>query len=184
MAEVKVTVGGKPDGKTLVAPYSHTEGLQYVMSGGVRTNRMVLYSVPRYSVTIQGGNAYSAVRFGLVNKGTVPVTRVCDAGLSAARNCTPTWVPSYSPHSFDGNSRPGAWRLIKGKGFLIHEGANTSENQVGGSLGCVEILDGKWNDFLGEIEKRAGVTSSLIADRGLLKVAIEYADYPTATLVS
>src|SRR5262249_34413346 len=148
---VHVVITGKILGQTFVVPYSHHGGLQTYVVGGVRTDTPVVYKVPYYEVRIEGGRKYKAVRFGLQNKGQVPppATRRCDAGLSAAHDCTPTWVPGYSPHSFAGGSRRGAWRLLPGRGFLIHEGADTSAGQVGGSLGCVEILDGDWNGFLG-----------------------------------
>jgi hypothetical protein len=79
-------------------------------------------------------------------------------------------------------SRPGAWQLLPGEGFLIHEGADTRDHQVGGSIGCVEILDGNWNRFLDEIEKIAGISCADIGARRAMKVTIEHAGYPTATL--
>jgi hypothetical protein len=182
-SEVKVTITGNQKGKTLVVPYSHNQGLQFVVAGGIRTDRPVTYEVPYYEVRIERGGLYAAVRFGLQNNGTFPKIRHCDAGLSHAQQCTPTWIPTYSPHSFRGGARPGAWQLLPGKGFLIHEGADTRKGQVGGSLGCVEILDGKWNDFLAEIERLAGVPAAEIGATHKLKVAIEYAPFPTATLV-
>ena len=181
---VSVTVGSTVLGQTQVVPYSHREGLQYVAVRGVPTDQPLVYKVPYYDVTIQGGSSYTAVRFGLQNKGTAPKTRTCDAGLSSHRVCTPTWLPKYSPHSFNGTSRDGAWILIPGKSFLIHEGADTRIGQVGGSLGCIEILDGKWNSFLAEIEKLAKTTVTEIGKKGLLSVTIKAAPYPTATLVS
>lgn len=183
MHQVKVVITGKRVGTTPVVPYSHSAGLQLVVEDGIRTNEPVVYSVPSYEVRIDGGTVYGAVRFGLQNKGTVQKVRTCDAGISHAHTCTPSWLPSYSPHSFSGSSRPGAWQLLPGRGFLIHEGADTTKRQVGGSLGCVEILDGDWNGFLSELEHLAGVNAMMIGSKRLLNVSIEQALFPTATLV-
>jgi hypothetical protein len=168
---------------TQVVPYSHADGLQVVMSGGIRTDAPVVYKVPSYEVRVEGGSVYAAVRFGLQNKRTVLKTRVCDAGISHHHVCIPTWVPGYSPHSFPGSSRPGAWQLLPGKGFLIHEGADSTKKQVGGSLGCVEILDGDWNDFLSDIERLAGRNAIAVGSKRLLTVMIEQAPFPLAALV-
>jgi hypothetical protein len=54
---------------------------------------------------------------------------------------------------------------------------------VAGSLGCVEILDGRWDNFLNEIEKLAGALCPDIGNAGALHVEIEQAPYPKATLV-
>jgi hypothetical protein len=180
-AQVQVTITAKQLGTTYVVPYSHALHLQFYGTG-----HPVIYQVPYYEVRVGGGGTYSAVRFGLQNNGKLPpaATRHCDAGLAAARVCAPTWVPGYSPHSFEGASRPGAWRLLPGRGFLIHEGADTSQGQVGGSLGCVEILDGDWNTFLAEIEKLGGASCPQIGATGGLTVTIEAAPFPVATLVA
>nr|WP_294504889.1 hypothetical protein [uncultured Rhodopila sp.] len=182
-SEVEVTITGIVRGKTFVVPYSHHQGLQFVVVGGVRTERPVIYEVPYYEVRVGRGGTYAAVRFGLQNNGSVPKIRHCDAGLSHAHHCTPSWIPTYSPHSFRGGSRPGAWQLLPGKGFLIHEGADTRKDQVGGSLGCVEILDGRWNYFLAEIERLAGAPVAAISASHKLQVSIESAHYPIASLV-
>ena len=144
----------------------------------------MIYKVPWYEVRIEGGGTYKAIRFGLQNKGQMPPapSRPCDAGLSAGRTCKPTWVPGYSPHSFAGDSRAGAWRLLPGKGFLVHEGVDAKKGQVGGSLGCVEILEGQWNAFLNELEALGKVPCPAPGAAGKLKVVIEPAGYPVATL--
>jgi hypothetical protein len=185
MRNVRVIVAAKITGKTLVVPYSHDRGLEFYLQNGTATERPVVYRVPSYEVRIEGGSTYSAVRFGLQNKGLMPppASLRCDAGLSAEHHCTPTWVPGYSPHSFAGSSRPGAWRLLPGRGFLIHEGADTTSGQVGGSLGCIEVLDGEWNTFLGEIEKLGGAHCTGLGAAGRLKVDIEATALPMATLV-
>lgn len=182
-SEVHVTISGKQKGKTFVVPYNHREGLQFVTTGGKRTDQPVIYEVPFYEVRVDGGGTYAAVRFGLQNNGKVAKTRNCDAGLSHAQHCTPSWIRDYSPHSFRGGSRPGAWQLMHGRGFLIHEGADTRKGQVGGSLGCVEILDGRWNYFLAEIERLAGAPADMVGATSKLKVSIEFAPYPAASLV-
>ena len=180
-AKIQIVITGKGKGNTFVVPYSHTAGLQM----DANTGKPVIYKVPWYEVRIGGGGAYRAVRFGLQNKGHAPppALRACDAGLSSGRICTPMWVPGYSPHSFAGGSRTGAWRLLPGKGFLIHEGADGAKGQVGGSLGCVEILDGGWNAFLGELEKLGGDSCASLGAAGKMSVKIEAASFPVATLV-
>ncbi len=185
MNDVRVVVTMKPLAMTPVVPYSHDRGLEFYVQNGAATQKPVIYQVPSYEVRIDGGGKFSAVRFGLQNKGLMPPpTRLrCDAGLWAAHHCTPAWVPEYSPHSFAGASRRGAWRLLPGRGFLIHEGANTTLGQVGGSLGCVEILDGRWNTFLAEIEKLGGAPCASLGSAGRLKVDVEAAALPMANLV-
>src|SRR6266852_4275243 len=142
--EVHVVITARIIGRTWVVPYSHGAGLELYVERGVQTNKPVIYEVPSYELRVEGGGKYKAVRFGLQNKGRMPPPPFChcDAGLWAEHPCTPTWVPGYSPHSFRGGPWAGAWRLLPGRGFLIHEGADTRVGYVGGSLGCVEILDG------------------------------------------
>ena len=145
MNPVRVTVTGVLDGTAKVIPYNHTEGLQFHSSPGGPATRPVIYTMPAYTVWIGSTKpSFKAIRFGLRNRGGTPLgSRGSDTGLSHHRVCKPTWVPGYSPHSFPGSSRRGAWRLLPGKGFLIHEGPGVGG--AGGSLGCVEILDGGWN---------------------------------------
>ena len=45
---------------------------------------------------------------------------------------------------------------------------------------CVEILDGRWNGFLDEIERLAGAASAQIGAASKLKVTLVSASYPTA----
>jgi hypothetical protein len=71
---------------------------------------------------------------------------------------------------------------LPGQGFLIHEGANRSVGEVGGSIGCIEVLDGRWNTFLAEIEKIGGGPCHQIAVSRKLTVKIEFAPYPHALL--
>jgi hypothetical protein len=181
---VDVIVTGRKIGKGTVVPFSSQDGLQFYMAGGVRTGRFVIYDVPTYEVRVQSGGTYTAIRFGLRNKGDnrTPGVRPCDAGLSETRICIPGWLPHYSPHSFRGGSRPGAWQLLQGKPFYIHEGADRTRGQVGGTLGCIEILDGRWNAFLGDIERIAGMPCDRIAATRKLRVTLELARYPDATL--
>jgi hypothetical protein len=55
--------------------------------------------------------------------------------------------------------------------------------QVGGSLGCVEVLGGEWPDFLNELKTVCGVDWPMIGPRGLMNLTIEAGSYPTAILV-
>jgi len=182
---VHVVITGKVTGDALICPYSQVRHLQFYSAGGVITDQPVLYKMPVYEVRIDGGSAYDAVRFGLQNHAHLPPPRVrnSDAGISNAHVCTPGWNPTYSPHSFDRVNRVGAWRLFPGKTFYIHEGPIRNRGGYGGSLGCVEILDGYWNDFLHEIETLGKGTCDQIARGRRLTVTIEPARYPHATLV-
>ena len=181
---VVVTVSSRVVGSGYVVPYSHEEGLQLRRPAPGRRVQPVLYEVPIYEVQVEGADTYRAVRFALRNTGATPPRRGCDTGLSHQRTCTPNWLPSYSPHSFNGIGRPGAWQLIAGQGFLIHEGADSRRREVGGSLGCIEIVDGGWNSFLADIERLAEATCGQIAHARALTVKIQATSYPTATLVS
>lgn len=182
---VHVVVTAKQTGKTFVVPYSETGGRQRYVVNGVETPDDVLYEVPFYEVRIEGGGIYNAVRFGLQNKGVLPPrdTLHCDAGISHQHLCHPSWVVGYHPHTVHG-VRWGAWRLFPGKGFLIHEGANRSAGEVGGSLGCIEILDLQWNNFLNEIEAIAKAPCPEVGSASKLTVTIQAAPFPVAHLAT
>lgn len=184
MNAVQITVTKRQVGTGSIVPYSHRDGLQRY--GGGQSGPPVIYTVPVYELRIESGGTYAAVRFALHNRGdnATPPIRPCDSGLHEARVCTPSWLPHYNPHSFRGGSRPGAWQLLPGRGFLIHEGANRFTGQVGGSIGCIEVLDGRWNTFLAELEKISDGGCHQIAARRQLTVKIEFAAYPHAMLQS
>jgi hypothetical protein len=180
-SRAEVIVTGKQVGRGPVVPYSHRDGLQL--------RRMVpplpvIYVVPTYEVRVVSAGTYTAIRFGLRNKGdgATPRVRPCDTGLSEPRLCHCSWIPNYSPHSFPGNGRRGAWQLLPKRGFLIHEGANPILGEVGGSIGCIEIVNGGWNAFLADIEKIGGGTCAQIAAGHKMTVTIEFARYPNAVL--
>jgi hypothetical protein len=168
----------------MVTPYNHRDGLQFYTPLGSFETRAVRYRVPAYEVFVGSTGPFRAIRFALRNNGKPPESaRPCDTGLSHERVCRPTWVPTYSPHSFRGRSRPGAWQLIHGKDFLIHEGPGPESTATGGSIGCIEILDGKWGHFLWTIEDAGNGTCAMIGAAGKLTATIEAADYPAAMLV-
>jgi hypothetical protein len=157
--------------------YENSAGLQTYADG-----KNVRYSVPMYTVVVQGGSQYWALRFGLVNHNEPkpPAERQCDAGLTQARTVQPPWIGTYSPHSFKLPGRKGAWQLQQD--FLIHQG--TDGHSIGGALGCIEICGpGRWDVFLAELEKLAGTSCEEIGKQRLLTVNIEAAHAPTATLV-
>jgi len=163
------------------------------------------YEVPTYKVRIEGGSDYDAVRFGVVNKGILPPPPVmtCNTGIPHHCICHPTWKPGYNPHTVAAGIRTGAWILFPQKYYYIHEGANRLIGEVGGTIGCIEILDDRWKQFLAEIE---GIAAPEIAfkkgipiqdsnvrreaiDReigihGKLTVTIEEAVFPPAKLAS
>ena len=174
---VKVTVKAKQVGTWTTAPFSHESGL----------DMGAIYEVPIYEIAIEPKYFFKAVRFGLVNRKQKPPpkSRQCDAGLTAPRTVNPTWVPHYSPHSFRGAARPGAWRILPGKQFLIHEGSADKNRSIGGSLGCIEIVGvGEWNRFLSSIESEGAATSAQIGAAQTLVLKIEQASYPFAKLLS
>jgi hypothetical protein len=183
MPAVTVKITGKVTGASFIVPFSHAGGLQKYPAGHAKAGQLVLYRINKYEITVIGGRRYDAVRFGLQNKGTIVPTRTSDAGLSSPHTVHPTWVPGYSPHSFQGGPYAGAWRILSGRGFLIHEGADSRAGQVGGSLGCVEVLDGGWRVFMEELKSMCGQPWPMIASRRLLMVVVEHAGYPVATLV-
>ena len=124
LQQVHLTITSKISGHAAVAPYSHAHGLQLLVDK-FGQNYAVVYDVPAYEVRIDGGDTYAAIRFGLQNDGVWPAksnTRKCDAGLFEKRTCTPSWDSNYSPHSFHGGPLKGAWVLLPGQSFLIHEG--------------------------------------------------------------
>jgi len=54
---------------------------------------------------------------------------------------------------------------------------------MGGSIGCIEIVDGGWNAFLGDIERLGGASCLLLGKSRRLTVKIQAASYPSATLL-
>jgi hypothetical protein len=183
MATVSVKLTNKVVGTSLIVPFNHSQGLQLYPAGQAKAGQPVIYQINKYEMVVNGSTKYEVVRFGLQNNGTISPSRVSDAGLTAPRTVHPSWVPGYSPHSFTGGPFAGAWRILPGQGFLIHEGANEALGQVGGSLGCVEVLGGKWPDFLNELKTVCGVDWPTIGARGLIELTVEAGSYPTATLV-
>jgi hypothetical protein len=189
--KVHITITREITGQAQIVPFSHADGLQMYYSRGVKTDQCVIYRVPSYRVRIHGGSNYHAIRFGLRNRGEhferndpgrlpPPLVRVCDCGLSSMHQCLPGWNGTYSPHSFQGHV-PGAWRLFPGRVFYIHEGP-VRGTEIAGSLGCVEILDGAWADFLQEIQLLANAKCAAIGHAGLLHVTIEHAPVPSCIL--
>ena len=183
MPSVVVKISGKETGTSRIVPYSHADGLQNYPAGHAKSGQPVIYKINKYEIVVVGGGKYDAIRFGLQNKGTLSPSRVADAGLTSPRTVHPTWVVGYSPHSFRGGPYAGAWRILPGKGFLIHEGADSRVGQVGGSLGCVEVLDGGWSVFMDELKAMSGESWPNIASKRLLTVEVASASYPIATLV-
>jgi hypothetical protein len=183
MATVSVKLTNKVVGTSLIVPFSHSQGLQRYPTGHAKSGQPVVYRIDKYEMLVNGSTKYEVVRFGLQNNGTIATTRVSDAGLAAPHTAHPSWVPGYSPHSFTGGPFDGAWRILPGRSFLIHEGANEAAGQVGGSLGCVEVLGGKWPSFLNELRTVSGVDWLVIGARRLMVLTIDAAAYPTATLL-
>jgi hypothetical protein len=183
MATISVKLTNKVVGTSLIVPFNHSQGLQRYPEGDTKAGQLVIYRINKYEMVVNGSTKYEVVRFGLQNNGTISPSRVSDAGLTAPHTVHPSWVPGYSPHSFSGGPFVGAWRILPGRGFLIHEGANEALGQVGGSLGCVEVLGGKWPNFLNELKTVCGMNWPMIGARRLMNLTIEPGWYPTATLV-
>jgi hypothetical protein len=172
---VVVTVTAEQTGTWPIAPYNHIDGLD-------QTSR---YEVPVYKVTAGAKDVFEAVRFGLVRikQSTPRPSRRCDAGLSKELTVKPTWIPRYSPHSFQLPGRPGAWRILPNKGFLVHQGT-ARKTQTGGSLGCVEIVgEGEWDRFLARIEALAGASCAEISKAQTLCLHMKSAQFPMAKLL-
>jgi len=178
---VAVTVTNRPVGKWLVTPFSYKFGVQRGESGSD-----VRYEVPVYAVSVDGGRPFKALRFGLINRNVTPPlpVRACDAGITEAITVHPAWLPTYSPHRYTRPARAGAWRLIEGQRFLIHEGPEEPSKLERGSLGCIEIVGaGEWNAFLLQLETIGGETVATLAASKAITVTIEDATYPMARLV-
>jgi hypothetical protein len=183
MNKVKVRLTSNVLGTSLIVPYSSADGLQMYPSGHPKAGQPVIYRISKYKMLINESSSYEVVRFGLQNKNTISPNRVSDAGLWAAHVVTPAWVPGYSPHSFRGGAYTGAWQILPGKSFLIHEGANEGKGEVGGSLGCVEVLGGRWPAFLNELKTLCGADWAMIGSRRLMTLTVDASAPPMATLV-
>jgi hypothetical protein len=180
---VSVRVTSKVVGSTLIVPFNFKDGLQTYPKGHPKAGGNPLYRVNKYAMLVNGQTQYEVIRFGLQNHGTVPKMRICDAGLRSGRTVRPSWVPGYKPHSFEATGYEGAWRIIDGKGFLIHEGPDVGQNQVGGSLGCIEVLDGRWPDFMDELINITEQQWPEIGKHRLMTLTIDATHSPTAVLV-
>ena len=171
--EVTVTVTSRIVGEAFVYPYQRTGLPDWVP----------MYVVPVYQVTVGDRWFFAAVRFGL-NPLIMPppAERICTVGISGARTVYPTWVPGYSPHSFEGGEVRGAWRLLAGKQFLIHEGPEAMDTGgLAGSLGCVEIAKDNWKIFMAGLLMATGAGSyAAIGEKRLLKVVIQGTANPVA----
>jgi hypothetical protein len=177
---VQVHITGEKDGTASIAPYSHARGL----------NLATIYHVPTYKMTVTGSKTggeklFKVIRFGLRRRGTdpspVPVQPTCNKGLTDGQTFGPYWNTSYSPHSFTGTARRGAWVLVGH--ILIHEGPATGG--VAGSLGCIEVTGaGEWNIFLETIESFAEATCAQVGRKRALTVKLDGAPRPVAVLQS
>jgi hypothetical protein len=184
LKKVHLTVTSTANGYAGVVPYSHEHGLD-TFKDALGQRYANVYKVPAYEVKIDDGDTYLAVRYGFQNKGDghAPKTRNCDAGIAHRHMCLPTWKQNYGPHSFHGTGLTGAWILFPHKTFYIHEGPDRAKNGIGGSLGCIEILDGKWDDFLQQIESLGNGTCEALGAAGKLHVSIKAGSYPTGTFL-
>lgn len=175
MKPVQVTITAKQAGKGYIYPYQRH----------IRVSELDIYEVPLYEIRIEPGLTFKAIRFGLTPQTPAPQLRHCNNGLNSYHKTIPTWVPGYSPHSYVGIGRRGAWRILDGKEFLLHEGADPDEGTVGGSLGCIEIVKGsEWNRFLASLEQVSGGTCEQISSAHSMTLVIEAAPYPVARLFS
>jgi hypothetical protein len=113
-----------------------------------------LYIVPTYRMKVEGVGDFEVIRVGLsrVPSSVAPKSvRRCDVGVFHAQTITsPTWV-DYSPQTGPGTV-PGAVRLWKEKGFLIHEGPALRDRAMG-TYGCVEVMGAaEWNQFVQKVK--------------------------------
>jgi hypothetical protein len=173
LSAVQVTITSKAVGKALTFPYQ-----RHMLDAG----ETPIYEVPTYEVQVGGsGGLFRAVRFGLTPVPPPwPKVRHCNTGLTAHHKVFPTWI-HYDTHSFGAQGIRGAWRIMEGHQFLLHEGATPPG--AGASLGCVEIVDfHSWNRFIHTVERIAGCNCHQITARGLLELTIEHAHFPLANL--
>jgi hypothetical protein len=181
---VLIDITSQANGFVGIVPFNESVGLM-TRKDKLGQTWMQVYKVPAYVVSIQGGDSYLAVRFGLVNHGKWPPakTRRCDAGLALKHTYTPSWNSTYGTQTLRGLGSPGAWVLMPGRGFYIHRGADRPKRQFGGSLGCVEILDGKWDAFLTQIQDLGNGSCAQLGGAGKVKVTVHAGSYPTATWI-
>jgi hypothetical protein len=181
---VEVEITSKTDGLVDIVPYSSGHGLLR-RTDELGHTWLQVYKVPAYVALIHGGDIYLAVRFGLVNDGKLPPPKIrrCDAGVAHHAICTPSWNPTYGTHTLVGLGSPGAWVLWPGKKFYIHRGGNRAKNERGGATGCVEILDGKWDHFLDQIQRLGNGSCAHLGAEGKVKVTVRSAACPMAVFV-
>ena len=111
MPPISVKVTSNVVGTSLIIPFNYTEGLQMYPAGHSKAGQPVIYRINKYEMVVDASKSYHVVRFGLQNNGKIPASRISDAGLTAPRTVHPSWVPGYSPHSFQGGPYAGAWRI-------------------------------------------------------------------------
>jgi hypothetical protein len=176
MKTIEVTVTSKKNGTALTYPYE-----RHMKSA----DETPIYEVPTYEVKIGGNHrTFKVVRFGLTPQSPPWMkTRRCNTGLSAYHKVTPTWL-HYDTHSFGARGVRGAWRILEGKQFLLHEGA-TPPDGIGASLGCLEVVDFReWNRFLHTLEGAAATSCHQIGASKAFILVIEAAHFPIAHLKS
>lgn len=174
MRPVQVRVTKNIVGNSLIYPYARN----------MQAAPLPIYEVPLYELLVEPNSSFKIVRFGLTPLSPPPATRTCNVGLSSFRLVHPIWIAGYSPHSFRGIGRPGAWRILPGRQYLLHEGSNAAEGTVGGSLGCIEVAGAsEWNSFLSALENRAGANCARISVAKALTLVLEAASYPQARLI-
>lgn len=174
MKTVEVTVTSKKNGTALTYPYERH--VHY-------TDEMPIYEVPTYEVEVSGRpHSFKAVRFGLTpHPAPWAETRHCNTGLATYHKVTPTWL-HYDTHSFGAQGIRGAWRILEGRQFLLHEGATPPEG-IGASLGCIEVVNfHEWNRFLHMLKIAAGANCHQISTSKSFTLIIEAAHFPIAHL--
>jgi hypothetical protein len=172
--EVTITVTSKIIGrKWALSPYNPTDGVIGAPE----------YLVPTYIMKVSGVSShFKVIRFGIkrTNLNPPPKTRICDVGLFKNNIYTATWIPTYTVHSGPG-SVPGAWQIYKN--FLIHEGSS-NPSDAWGTYGCVEVVGaGEWSRFIKSVKKTGGAENIILSKQKLVKINIEKAAAPIATLI-
>jgi hypothetical protein len=176
MNKVHVDITAEVFGQASIYPFAHD----------LRVSEVPIYVVPAYKVLIAGDSTkFRAVRFGLQYKSKDPSgferTRICDCGLWRLQKCFPMWNDDYSPHSFSGGQKSGAWVLKPKEFFYIHEGVEDTTTGLAGSLGCIEIVgSGAWDGFWGTIERLGGGTCTNMGNHHRLEVTVRETKYPEA----
>jgi len=191
MRSVTLTVGGIPIG----------EGVTWAYPKGIDLGRFL---IPIYRLTVSGTactgvpvtKIFQVFRFGVQSEDGKTARVV---GLAEEQTHTiQGWIPDYSVHSREDCqamvSSPecpdhGAWRVMKGKGFLVHAGPPNPFDRIRpcATIGCIEVIGinefihliNLLIDLMGPPAGSATQKLTAIGNSGQLFIAYQSAPRPT-----